>query len=71
MTVLDVMKKEMLIEASQAVGKTLLKGLYNLYSKYAFIGQIRGSGLCLGIELVHDRLSRKPCSQLARLVIER
>lgn len=47
------------------VGKFLLEGLRNLMPKYLCIGEVRGMGLCVGVELVCGRPDMKPASNLA------
>jgi 4-aminobutyrate aminotransferase len=48
-----------------------MERLRNLQDDYDFIGEIRGKGLFIGMELVEDRDSRKPAKALAGRVIER
>jgi 4-aminobutyrate aminotransferase / (S)-3-amino-2-methylpropionate transaminase / 5-aminovalerate transaminase len=65
---LKAIKRENLIENSRAVGATLLGRLQELKEKYEFVGDVRGRGLLLGIDLVSDRGSKRP---LNRQVMER
>ena len=51
---------ESLVEHAREVGDYLLKGLHRLYEKYEFIGDVRGCGLLIGIELVKDRKTKEP-----------
>jgi len=55
-TILD----ESLVENSRRVGEHLLNGLRGLQEKYEFIGDVRGVGLLIGVELVKDRKTREP-----------
>jgi 4-aminobutyrate aminotransferase-like enzyme len=55
-TILD----ESLVENSRLVGDYLLEGLRGFQKKYEFIGEVRGSGLLIGIELVKDRKTKEP-----------
>jgi 4-aminobutyrate aminotransferase-like enzyme len=55
-TILD----ESLVDNSRIVGEYLLKGLYQLQEKYDFIGDVRGAGLLIGVELVKDRKTKEP-----------
>lgn len=42
------------------MGAHLLQGLSALQEKYEFIGDVRGRGLLIGVELVKDRNTREP-----------
>jgi 4-aminobutyrate aminotransferase-like enzyme len=55
-TILD----ENLVESSARVGAVLLNGLRELQEKYAFIGDVRGRGLMIGMDLVRDRATKEP-----------
>jgi 4-aminobutyrate aminotransferase-like enzyme len=55
-TILD----ERLVERAAAVGSVLLRGLQALQEKYEFIGDVRGKGLLIGLDLVKDRRTKEP-----------
>jgi 4-aminobutyrate aminotransferase-like enzyme len=69
--VLDVIEKERLQENAYRVGKQLLHGFKHLKQKYPLIGDVRGQGLYLGIELVKSRQTLEPAAQEADYVINR
>ncbi|CAN7672331.1 aspartate aminotransferase family protein [Ensifer adhaerens] len=69
MAVLDVIESEKLIENAAAVGAYAKAGLARLADKHDVIGDIRGSGLFFGAELVTDRSEKTPASGLATKVI--
>uniref|UniRef100_A0A1I8FF83 Alanine--glyoxylate aminotransferase 2, mitochondrial n=1 Tax=Macrostomum lignano TaxID=282301 RepID=A0A1I8FF83_9PLAT len=56
--VLDVIDEEKLQENCQRVGQRLLSGLQRLRQSNQLIGDVRGKGLMVGVELVADRASR-------------
>ena len=63
--------KESLMANAAEVGDHLLQGLRGLGGKHALIGDVRGKGLMLGIELVRDRLTKQRASaERDRLVEE-
>ena len=66
--VLDILEEERLVERSAEAGRRFLDGLTRLKSKHLCIGDVRGYGLMLGVELVRDRASREPAAHLARQV---
>jgi 4-aminobutyrate aminotransferase-like enzyme len=51
---------EKLIENSARVGALMLGALKELQNKYRFIGDVRGRGLMIGVELVADRATKVP-----------
>ncbi|MBV7517701.1 aspartate aminotransferase family protein [Ensifer sp. ENS12] len=69
MAVLDVIADENLIENAAQVGAYAKAGLARLADKHGMIGDIRGSGLFFGAELVTDRAEKTPASALATKVI--
>ena len=52
-------------------GNHLLKGFNRLMNAYTFVGDVRGVGLFLGIELVIDRKSKEPATKMAKYVADR
>lgn len=52
------------------MGKKLREGLDALKDKYQIIGDVRGMGLMQGVELVHDRQTKKPGPDLVNRVFE-
>jgi len=69
MAVLDVLEEEKLQENAREVGAYAVKGLATLADKHAIIGNVRGSGLFFGAELVLDRAEKTPASDIATRVI--
>jgi len=70
LAVLDVIRDEKLQENSLKVGSRLKAGLQNLLEKHRLIGDVRGMGLFIGIELVTDRDSLEPAKEEAAVIIE-
>jgi 2,2-dialkylglycine decarboxylase (pyruvate) len=56
--VLEVVERDHLAERAQVAGKRLYDGLCSLQQRYECIGDVRGRGLLLGMEIVKDRQSR-------------
>jgi 4-aminobutyrate aminotransferase-like enzyme/Ser/Thr protein kinase RdoA (MazF antagonist) len=69
--VLDVIRDEKLQENALRVGAILLGGLRELQGRHALIGDVRGMGLFIGVELVRDRKTLEPADDEADYVINR
>jgi alanine-glyoxylate transaminase / (R)-3-amino-2-methylpropionate-pyruvate transaminase len=68
--VLEVIEKENLQANSLQIGGYILDGLNKLKEKYKIIGDVRGKGLMLGIEMVKDRATKMPASAECAQVVE-
>ena len=68
--VLEIIDREKLQENSLKIGKRILDGLNKLKEKHNLIGDVRGKGLMLGIELVKDRQSKEPAKEECAQILE-
>jgi 4-aminobutyrate aminotransferase-like enzyme len=71
LAVLDVIVDEGLSENAQEIGGYLMDGLREIGNRHIQIGDVRGSGLFIGLELVRDRDTRAPAPEIASQVINR
>ena len=71
LAVLDTIENEGLQHHAFEVGTYLLQRLNELQERFLVIGDVRGSGLFLGIELVEDGNPEKPATKLAHHFVER
>ncbi|XP_068596911.1 5-phosphohydroxy-L-lysine phospho-lyase [Brachionichthys hirsutus] len=71
LAVLDVLEKEDLIEHAKRVGAYLKDLLTRLQTRHHLIGDVRGMGLFVGLELVTDREKRTPAAEAAALLVKR
>jgi 4-aminobutyrate aminotransferase-like enzyme len=62
---LEVILKEDLVKRSAHVGASMLARLRTMQDKHRCIGDVRGKGLMLGIELVKDRRTKEPLPKAA------
>jgi 4-aminobutyrate aminotransferase len=69
--VLEVIKEEKLLENANKQGAYALKRLGELKERSEIVGDVRGKGLMIGVELVEDKESKKPAAQKAAQVIIR
>ena len=71
LAVLDVVRDEGLQDRALRVGKHWMMELQKLQACHRLIGDVRGSGLFLGIDLVRDRETREPATEQADYVVNR
>jgi 4-aminobutyrate aminotransferase-like enzyme len=69
--VLDVMERDDLIEHARKTGDYIRQRFSELAERHTLIGDIRGHGLWIGVELVHDRDSKQPATEETRTVVNR
>jgi 4-aminobutyrate aminotransferase / (S)-3-amino-2-methylpropionate transaminase / 5-aminovalerate transaminase len=63
---IEVIEKENLIENSAARGLQIMARLKELHQHYSLIGDIRGKGLMIGVELVRNRQTKEPADKEAK-----
>jgi len=71
LAVLDVLEEEQLQQNALRVGSLLVNLLEEMQSHYPLVGDVRGSGLFLGLDLVLDRGTREPATDQASYVVNR
>jgi 2,2-dialkylglycine decarboxylase (pyruvate) len=70
-TVLDVLHADQLDRRAEELGVHLRKGLLELAERHPVIGDVRGRGLLVGLELVLDRATKQPADDLGAAVTRR
>jgi alanine-glyoxylate transaminase/(R)-3-amino-2-methylpropionate-pyruvate transaminase len=70
LAVLDVIEEEGLQENARRLGGHFLQGLRRLQERHRLIGDVRGMGLMLGVELVSDRATRATATAATLDVLE-
>tara|TARA_B100000945_G_scaffold49035_1_gene34798 strand:- start:10777 stop:12039 length:1263 start_codon:yes stop_codon:yes gene_type:complete len=70
MAVMDVIEHQDLMSRARVLGKRLKDGLDSLMKEHQLIGDVRGRGLFLGVEMVRDRGTLEPASHEASSVVD-
>jgi 4-aminobutyrate aminotransferase/(S)-3-amino-2-methylpropionate transaminase len=70
LAVLDVIHEEQLLLRSQQLGEQLITGLKKLQAKYSHIGDVRGLGSMVALELVSNGSASQPDAQLTRTLVQ-
>ena len=70
LAVLDVIDEEGLVERSAAIGETIRTRMYAWQERWDEIGDVRGLGAMLAIELVTDRDTKEPAAEATNAVVD-
>ena len=70
LAVLDVLEEERLVDRAGIVGDVIRERMRSWQQRHPRIGDVRGLGAMLAIELVHDPVTKQPAPELAEAVIE-
>ena len=70
LAVLEILIDDGMLARSKALGETLLKKFNALKDKYEIIGDVRGKGPMLGLELVRDRETKEPAAAEAKKLVQ-
>ena len=68
---IEVIQEENLCERASHLGEILLGRMKEMERAYAIIGETRGLGCLLGIELVKDKTTKEPFEEAGRLVYQK
>jgi 2,2-dialkylglycine decarboxylase (pyruvate) len=69
--VLEIVVRDRLAERAAAAGARLRAGLDELSARHECVGDVRGRGLLVGMEIVADRASKKPAPELGAAITRR
>jgi 4-aminobutyrate aminotransferase / (S)-3-amino-2-methylpropionate transaminase / 5-aminovalerate transaminase len=70
LAVLDVIEDEGLVQRAATIGETLRTRMSSWRERFDAVGDVRGLGAMMALELVHDRESKDPAPELASAVVE-
>jgi 4-aminobutyrate aminotransferase len=68
--VVDIMKRERLEENALRIGKIIKARLLEIKERCQYVGDVRGMGLVMGVELVKDKRTKEPAPDLTRKLID-
>ena len=69
MAVLEAIQSEGLVENARETGRYLKDGVQALVARHTCIGDVRGAGLFLGVEIVSDRIARTPDAGMTTRIV--
>lgn len=69
--VLEIVERDGLVQRAVTMGARLEAGLRSLQQRFGCIGDVRGRGLLLGMEIVSDRQSKQPAPDLGAKITRR
>ena len=68
---IEVIEEEDILENVRTVGKWFLKQMKRMQEEHPIIGDIKGKGFLLGIELVKDKQTKEPFNEAGKLVYQK
>jgi 4-aminobutyrate aminotransferase-like enzyme len=68
---IEVIEEEDLLENVRTVGKAIMKRLEKMKADHPIIGDVKGKGFLLGVELVKDKATKEPFNQAGTLVYQK
>lgn len=68
--VLEIMEKENLCENARKMGALFMDRLRTIQEKSRYLGDVRGRGLVIGLEIVKDKKTKEPAPDLIRPIID-
>ncbi|MGJ7038533.1 4-aminobutyrate aminotransferase [Shinella sp. BE166] len=71
LAVLQTIERDHLVQNAERTGNVLREALNRLAARHSLIGNVRGRGLALGVELVTDRTTREPAARQTALTVYR
>jgi len=69
--VIEIVVRDKLAERAAEAGARLMNGLRELHARYECVGDVRGRGLLVGLEIVSDKDSKKPAPELGAAITRR
>ncbi|HDR7647776.1 TPA: 4-aminobutyrate--2-oxoglutarate transaminase [Bacillus mycoides] len=70
LAVIEIMEEENLVERAQQIGNRIMSHLHQMQLKYEVIGDVRGIGAMVAMELVTNRITKEPAKELTVKLIE-
>jgi 4-aminobutyrate aminotransferase / (S)-3-amino-2-methylpropionate transaminase / 5-aminovalerate transaminase len=70
LAVLDVFEEEGLVDRAAQLGETIRARMDTWHERFEAVGDVRGLGAMLAIEIVHDRETKDPAAEVASAVVE-
>lgn len=71
LAVFDIIEKKDLLSRAQKIGKKVLEKFKEMQEKYSLIGDVRGLGAMVALELVKDRKTKEPAEEKTKLLVKK
>lgn len=71
LAVLDLFERDKLVDRAQHIGQRVFERFHSMQERYPLIGEVRGLGAMVAMELVKDRVTKEPASEETAEIIHR
>ena len=71
LAVFDIIQEKNLLSRAEEIGRKVLQSLKQMQEKYSLIGDVRGLGAMVAMELVRDRKSKEPATDETKLLVKK
>jgi 4-aminobutyrate aminotransferase/(S)-3-amino-2-methylpropionate transaminase len=69
LAVIEQFERKKLLQKGEEIGKKVIKRFREFYEEYSIVGDVRGLGAMVGMELVVDRKTKEPATALAKQLV--
>ena len=69
LAVIEQFEKKKLLQRGEEIGRTVIKRFREFYERYSIVGDVRGLGAMVGMELVVDRRTKEPATAFTKQLV--
>jgi len=69
LSAIEIIQEEKLPERAEQLGRYMMDRLMSIRDRYECVGDVRGMGLAIGVEVVKDKVSKTPDAEMTRRII--
>lgn len=70
LTAIEILEEENMVANSAKIGDMLMDAFNDMKKRFEIVGDVRGMGLAIGIEMVRDKTSKEPAADLCKQIVQ-